>query len=520
MPFDFSRFLRSVETRARLVRGAGTAGVVLALASAGSVAAMVIVRLLRVALPLWALSLFVVPPLVATLLAYVAGRMQRPRIPQLLLRIDDALGLAARLSALYELRQRPSVSIFRERLESEVSDAIGDWQTALPIGRRTVLGGSVGLCGVALAVGLAFVPLPEPPPSPLERLAAASGAADEDRSLGESTSPAPIGEVEAPETLVTTPDAAEGASSAALDTPERDETLEDVMRDLAAGMTPNEAVLVPLEPEDIEGLAQAQSEAMRAVVQLLESIQERLENAPPSDPPQLTDEELEDLQRKLDRGGIPPDLQEGLNELMDPSPSRTVEEIVEQLMDQFGDEESTESETEGSDQLPQTTALPPDRQSIEDALDDFAAPPGEGGPGAEDAGPGGADGGEAPDDSNRDGPESLGGPSDVAGDRGIEDPNQLGGTDGPGGPPGEDHELEAGFIREEESGRIGSEGDFVSEFVTEGVPIEVVPHADDGSPAFRVRYDRIDSILRERGVPEGAIDIVRDYFNAITEGES
>jgi len=47
-----------------------------------------------------------------------------------------------------------------------------------------------------------------------------------------------------------------------------------------------------------------------------------------------------------------------------------------------------------------------------------------------------------------------------------------------------------------------------------------MPGSDGDEASFRVNYARIDSILRERGVPEGAIEIVRDYFNAITEGGS
>ena len=58
----------------------------------------------------------------------------------------------------------------------------------------------------------------------------------------------------------------------------------------------------------------------------------------------------------------------------------------------------------------------------------------------------------------------------------------------------------------------------MSEFITEGVPIEWMPGALDEEPSFQVSYERIVSVLRERGVPEGAIEIVRDYFNAITEG--
>jgi len=519
MPFDFSRFLHSVESRARTVHGLDVAARALILSSVGTIGAMVCIRLLRLPLPLWALPLFALPPLAAALSGYFVGRARHPRMPYVLLRIDDWLGLAARLSALYELRHRTTTSVFRARLESEVRDAIGGWREALPLGRRTVVGGSAGLCCVALSVGLAFVPLPEPQQTPFERLDAATIAEENERStVADDALPASAGEVLAPATLVTAPDAPEGAGPGAVGTPERDQTLEDVFRDLS-GFTPDEAVIVPLSPEDIEDLARVQGEAMRAVAQLLERIQDRLQDAGPSqEPPELTEEELADLQRELERGGIPPDLQEGLEELLEPPPSRTVEEIVEQLMQRFGDEEGSENESQQEGGAPQTTAVPSDQPGIEDAIDELSRPPDGSDSGA--PGTGSGDTGQGPNGTGEDATESIGGPADAPGKRGIEDPDQVGGSEGGYSPPGERLEREPGFIREEETGKIGSEGEFVSEFVTEGVPIEVMPDPDGGPTTFRVRYDRIDAVLRERGLPEGAIDIVRDYFNAITEGET
>ena len=519
MPFDFSRFLHSVESRARTVHGLDVAARTLVLSALGTVAAMVCIRLVRLPLPIWALPIFAVPPFAAALAGYFLGRARHPRMPYVLLRIDDSLGLAARLSALYELRHRTETSVFRARLESEVMDATAGWREALPLGRRTLVGGSAGLCCLALSVGLAFVPLPAPQQTPLQRLDA-SVAGSERSTVADDALPAPTGEVDAPASLVTAPDGPEGAGPGTVGAPERDQTLEDVFRDLS-GFTPDEAVLVPLSPEDIADLARVQGEAMRVVAQLLERIQDRLQDTEPSqEPPELTEEELAEIERELERGGIPPDLQEGLEELMEPPPSRTVEEIVEELIQRFGDEEDPQGEGQGEEGAPQTTAVPSDQPGIEDAIDELSRPPdgGESDSGEPGAGPG--DSGEGSDGSDADGVESIGGPSDGPGRQGIEDPDQVGGSEGGYSPPGERSEREPGFIREEETGKIGSEGEFVSEFVTEGVPIEVLPDPNGGPTAFRVRYDQIDAVLRERGLPEGAVDIVRDYFNAITEGET
>jgi len=521
MPFDFSRFLTSVEARARSLRGLSIASIAWAVGAAVSAIAMLTVRLLRFELSPWLLLPFAALPLLAAIVGYVVGRLRPPRMPFLLLRIDDTLGLDARLSSLYEIRRRPTRSIFRARLEAEVRDGLARWRSALPVDRRTKLGAPTGAVCLALALGLAFVPLPTPAPSPLERLdaphavpAAEEQAAPTGTPHSNATAPA-----EAPPPIGTDPETGAGEDSATLGTPDRDETLDDVMRDLS-GLSPDEAVLVPLSPEDLEEMARAQGAAMRAALDLLERIQDRLENTPPSEePPRLTDEELADLQQQLDQGGLPPDLEQGLNELMEPPPSRTVEEIVEDLIDRFGDEDGNEEETSGRDGRPQSTAMPPDQQSIEDIAEEYGQPPEDAAPGTdgEGAGPDGEAGG---DGSGADGTETLGGPSEDAGPREIEDPDPFGGTGGPGGPLEESTERQPGFIREEEAGKIGSEGDFVSEFVTEGVPIEVLTGTDASEPSYRVRFDRIDSILRARGVPGSAIEIVRDYFNAITEGET
>ena len=146
MPFDYSRFLHALESRARKLRGLSVASHAMAIMSLAALGVMIAIRLLRIPFPYWSLAAFVVPPLAVGAVGYAFGRSSRPRIPHLLLRIDDALGLNARLSSLYELRQRGGSSIFRQRIEAEVRDAATEWRTALPLGRRTILGGSAGAC--------------------------------------------------------------------------------------------------------------------------------------------------------------------------------------------------------------------------------------------------------------------------------------------------------------------------------------------------------------------------------------
>jgi len=387
--------------------------------------------------------------------------------------------------------------------------------------RRTILGGSAGACCIALAVGLAFVPLPSITGSPLDMLEQTSTLPQDPLSENAGSLATPMTQTTAPLTLETDAEAGQEAGVPTLDRPDRDQTLEDVMRDLS-GMSPDEAILVPISPSEIEELARLQREAMRAIIQLLDDIRDRLESSPPSDPPELTEEELEALQRELDRGGLPPEVQEGLNELMNRPQPRSVEEIVEKLIEQFGDEQESEgkSSDDGEAGLPQSTAVAPNLQDIEDLLDELGQASSNEEQGSEAGGPAGPDEDGGPSqNSDADGVPFAGDRPNTDGEDGIEDPDQVGGSDGPGG-SSDDEERKPGFIREEERAKIGSEGEFVSEFVTEGVPIELMPGSDGDEASFRVNYARIDSILRERGVPEGAIEIVRDYFNAITEGGS
>ncbi len=518
MPFDFSRFLRSVDSRARAVRGLSVGATAFAALSLASLAGMSAVRILRIPFPYWALAAFVAPPLAAAAFGYAFGRSRELRIPHLLLRIDDTLGLNARLSSLYELRQRGGTSFFRRRIEAEVRDATEGWRAALPVARRTLVGGSAGALFVVLAVGLAFVPLPAAPRgSPLDMLEQSSTLSGDPLADVADSAAAPMTEATAPLTVRIGEETGQEAGVPSLDAPDRDQTLEDVMRDLA-GISPDEAVIVPISPDEVEQLARMQSEAMRAITQLLEAIRDRIQDSE-ADASELTEEELEALQRELERSSLPPEVQEGLNELMNRPQPRSVEEIIEDLIDQFGGDEESESGAPGDGESapPGSTAVAPNPQGIEEFLEELgqASSDEESGPeGGLPAGPEGAPG----QDSEGEGAPSSGERPPMIGAEGIEVPDQFGGSEGAPGPSDEDEEREAGFIREEERTKIGPEGDFVSEFATEGVPIEWVPGPAGEEPTPLVSYERIASILRERGVPEGAVEIVRDYFNAITEG--
>lgn len=63
---------------------------------------------------------------------------------------------------------------------------------------------------------------------------------------------------------------------------------------------------------------------------------------------------------------------------------------------------------------------------------------------------------------------------------------------------------------------LGASGAY-SEYLTVGVPVEP-PQAGETAPGdVAFNFDRIDSVLSGRNVPDGAVDTIRAYFERITE---
>jgi len=517
MPFDFSAFLKRLDSRARRLRAISAATTVNAVLAAAMVAAVLVIRILRLPVPVWGWALALVPPMAAGCIAYAVARAKAPPIPRLLLRLDDVLELDARLSSLFELRRRGGNTVFRRRIEQEVRDQLTDWRTALPIGRETVLGGTAGIACLGLAAVVALVPLPRMEEAPLVQVETTAASAISSASADAALLQPPPREVDPPRTV--TADEARDHETSSVQPfvpPHPEATLEDVMRDLS-GKPPKEAVLVSVAHDDIEDLARLQGEAMQQLAQLLEDILDRLQQTPPNEPQALTPEERERLQEQLERGGLPPNTTQDLNELMNSDPGQGVEQMVQQLAERVSDDSESGDGTpeDEDDATPQTTAVAPNPQDFEDFMDDPSIQER-----SDDGGIPAAVPGDGDSDRSPQGDDSSGEPSPAAGERGIEDPSPFGGTEGSAGPESDENEREAGFLREDQLGRIGPEGNFISEFVTEGVPLEAPSDGASLPAAPRVNYERIDSILRERGLPEGALDIVREYFKAITEGGS
>jgi len=67
-------------------------------------------------------------------------------------------------------------------------------------------------------------------------------------------------------------------------------------------------------------------------------------------------------------------------------------------------------------------------------------------------------------------------------------------------------------------GSVGDEGT-ISEYITAGVPIEYGNGRVAETQTFDVDYERAEAILTARSIPQNAREIVRDYFELISEGD-
>ncbi len=513
MVSDYSFLLGAIERRARRLRGARTAVIVAASTAALTLVAAVVLRWTGIGLPLLVQGALVGLTLAAAAIAYVVGRTRRARLDTLLLRIDERLGLDARLSSLYELRRRGGDSVFRRRLERELLPSLVGWRGALPLGVQSVAVASAAVACLAATLVLAALP-PLPSSASLldnvDRAASVPPAPASGRPQrtepADRASPPPL-------TAGDEPALDEPVSPASGEASPDGPSLADDLGNTAA-RSPTGAAFGD-SAHDLDELARRQQEAARGLGEWLERIRQRMEDDGDS---RLTDEERQALEEHLARGGIAPEVSEAVREWSERPPSGDGRQRVEQLLEQLlGDDEDRDSGEDGRPSSPRTTAIAPGERSDEEGLETW---PGE--DGAE-AGPppghGDRTAGRPADAGPTTDMDGRGEPS-APGENGNESPDPTGGTTGAPGAVADRGE-EPGFVRERDPAAFGSEGAFGDAFLTEGVPVDRAAPAEsnDGEHVLAIRYDRIDAILRPRGIPEGAIDIVRAYFDAITEGD-
>jgi hypothetical protein len=485
----FAEILKLVEVRSRMLCGLRLASV--SLVGGGTLA--LIIALLRYTGILrctrscaWGLILL---PLFGAALLYIVGWMRQIDLPRTLLRVDLSLETGERLSSLYELHRRGGSNVFRARLEEAVARQALPWKQGLPLGRArfALLGGGAAVLAAILLV--AFAPPASLPVPVIASPIVASGSA-EARTIAPASEP--------PSTLPggsTTQGEESGLPGDAV--PDRD--LEDLLSELWESPA-SEGMLNEASGGSAE-LIRAQKERAKALADLLERIEERLKKEGGG----LTPEERRTLSELAQQMGNAP-LRQALSKLLQEDDPQALTEgfekfrnLAESLADQ---QEGSEEET-----TPGRESFPPGE--TEEGEAQAAVNWGQPQPEEEaSASEGASDGGAVS--------PSSGSQSDEDEDLAAGDEESFGSEEG--APGGESpFETSPGFMPSELAGMIGESGAF-REFMTKGVPLEPILTQDGKTTRFSVDYDALRALLEERAIPTEAREIIRKYFETITQG--
>jgi len=485
--FNLSHLLRAVERRARRLQGLHLAGGVLAVASAMALAIVAACRLGLLPLSWPALGGVIALPVACALFAFLGVRRPKVSLPRLLLRIDQTLGTSERLSSLYELRQRGGRDVFRRRIEQHFQDGPLPWKKGLPVGPSHV--GPLAV-GILLLVGssllVAFAPLPLA--SIAEPLSAEARTAGEDRAATALPEP----------TVPAFPQEAQISSTTTLeqaDTPAPD-SFEDVLSDIWGAPVTGGSVLS--EGGALGELIEEQQQRAQALEELLSRLEEQLRQGQQAG---LTEDERRALRQMLP-GVTDPQLRQTLENLVEETDPEALQEQVEQALGLT--RAIARSQTDQSaEQQEKIRPTPEDVRESESAFD--WTPP------EEETTADGAQTARSATGEDRDDGASEQGQTG----RGEEDIDSRGGTSGVSGEmlPSEQ---QPGFVPTDLAARVGSTGEF-DEFLTKGVPLELdVAQGEEG--LYSVNYETLRAILEERLIPPETRDVVKRYFDTITQG--
>ena len=524
MRFDFAVFLDAVERRVRRIKGVSVAANLLLCAV---LTALVVNLLLRFAFraipPTWG---YVAPAVLLAALpgAFIVGWSKRPVAAHMLLRLDDALGSHARISSLYEVVTADRSGLFRDRLESAVAQDTTDWKRALPIPKRTVRTLSAGCVGLLLACVLPLIPLPQQDavasalPDGSETSASQvlpsslPEATDPDGSADRDDSPTPMeAEIDVSPRQPTLETSSNGENE--------EVTLDSVLDDLSSLSEGSAQVDAVPTTDELRELASAQEAARQALTDMVDNLREQMSQ----NPRPLTQQESNTLQDLASQTGDP-EIEERTDDVVDePDPDQIGEKLQDLLEEADPNAEPPESSPEsqendggssGPSETPQSTEISGDEEAgqrfLERAADELqeqadAQAEGDGQPQSQSKPRDDSDA-EDRQDENGQQVQLPGDPDDLA---------QEGGSDGLGGPTEDAPDGEVGFVHEEAPSTVGEEGEFLDEFVTKGVPVEVST-TSEGTTTRIVDFEQMASIVHERGLPEEALESVRRYFELIT----
>jgi hypothetical protein len=418
---------------------------------------------------------------------YLAQLRRKVRLPELLLRIDRALGLEARISSLYELRLRGRDRVLRRRIEQRVGSSLDDWRRAMPPARAGWLTSILGVLSIAAILAFSALPVPAAK-EPVVTGDEATAPRVERSAAAAQTEPF----VPTPQPLDAVPshDRTDLTMSVEQDAVRLDMTLQEL-----GELDAPTAITGETGMQEIGDLLARQRNAARALSEMLERMQQRMQQEGGG----LTEQERRQLRAAMGEELAPQTEQAVRDALSETDPDR-LQQKLEDLAATLSD--STQNSESGDGEISLRIAL--------DEQDDWepASPPGEETSTQEQGSP----------TPTREGQTSTDG--DIAtppGDSEEDWYQETGGTQGIEPEMQESEDQTADFTAEETPFSIGDEGEF-TDFLSKGVPIEGMPEERTASVLDVISFAQVDALLRARGLPADAIDIVREYFKRITEG--
>ncbi|MEN6368444.1 MAG: hypothetical protein ABFD77_01960 [Thermotogota bacterium] len=443
-----------LERRARRVRGASWAAKAWAAAAILAVVALLAATLWTPASVSRVRTVLGVLPGGAALLAYSLGRRARPPLPELLLAVDERLGLEARLSALYELTHHAGPAAFASRIAADVDRRAPQWQKGIPIDRRSLVSALVG--AAILAAGFTLVPLVAAPPAATPMFSEGTEKAADAASTTGGSEPQEASAVE------TATD-----SSRTTELPARSGALRDILAELRpSGNTPSSPSANGSESEGQE------SDLRRD----LERLSERLDHS--TNPLNMAEEKtLRDYVASQ-----APDRRSEVDDAVAASDLDALRQTIHQLIAETAPIEKMKSGSAVSQLAPDASPPVSAQETPSSAPPPTAAAPG----------------------SDRTGGGTLGDGSTPQPDSTFSEP------------PPVFESSEVGVLPVSPPSTLGPSGAY-SEYLTAGVPVEP-PQAGAttaGNVAFS--FDRIDTAISGRDIPDGAVDTIRTYFERITE---
>ncbi|MCX6091971.1 MAG: hypothetical protein NTX23_03790 [Candidatus Bipolaricaulota bacterium] len=411
--------------------------------------------LLRRTLPGWTLSVVLASFLLAGTVAFVWGRRIPSSKARLLLEVDVRLGLDARLSSLHEIDSRGGSPVLSERLFRDLRRLTPNWSRALPIPRRLrLLAAATGVFTACAVLLLVLAPAPE-------------------RSAGERPGPVDVAAQASPA----------GADQVAADNAASPET------DLGTSDAPN-------TPSSTGGTQRSLSEILAELRPALSSAAANASAATSEDAAAALHEELQKLQERLATNSQPlspeeeqtlhqaaatsPDLAKAVEDAAASSDLNALRETISQILSA-----STAPTTAAAAQTTRTDVRPTAPSDTQSSAQPNASPS------------------ATPPDASSAGASNT----------------TEGGSASASVPPPDDSLFESGVGDVAPVAAplaLGEEG-ALSSYVTQGVPVEQTTDPISSERSWTLDPDQVRSVLSARNLPAGAADIIRDYFQRITE---